>query len=109
MAEDFLTKNGYRLVARNFHTRHGEVDLIVSKSNKLIFVEVKLKVGEDFGAPEEMITKHKLRQVEMTGQAFLMKYPEYENIYDSLQIDAVCIVLDENKDIMRINHYENIS
>jgi putative endonuclease len=118
LAEEFLLKNNYQLIARNFHTRHGEIDLIMSKNEqssrgsagrKLIFVEVKLKVGEDFGTPEEMINRYKIRQVEMTGQSFLLKYPEYENIYDSLQIDAVCIVLNENRDILRLDHYENIS
>ena len=109
LAENYLVKNGYKLVARNFHTRHGEIDLIFSKDRKLVFVEVKLKIGEDFGTPEEMITKHKLRQIEMTGEMFLLKYPEYNEIYDSLQIDAVCIVMDENRDVLRVNHYENIS
>lgn len=109
LAAEFLSKNGYELIERNFHTRFGEIDLIVTKAKKLVFVEVKLKIEEDFGTPEEMITKHKLRQVEMTGQSFLMKHPEYEKFYDSLQIDAICIVLDENREVMRINHYENIS
>jgi putative endonuclease len=109
LAEDYLVKTGYQLIARNFHTRFGEIDLIVTKNEKLIFVEVKLKIDEDFGSPEEMITKHKLRQVEMTGQSFLMKYPEYEKVYASLQIDAVCIVLNSNRELKRINHYGNIS
>ncbi len=109
LAGEFLTKNGYEILEKNFHTRFGEIDLIVTKNKKLIFVEVKLKIGEDFGTPEEMITKHKLRQIEMTGQSFLMKYPSCEKYYDSLQIDAVCIVMGENKEILRINQYENIS
>lgn len=109
LAEVFLVKNGYKIIERNFHTRFGEIDLIVSKNQKLIFVEVKLKIGEDFGTPEEMITKHKLKQVEMTAQSFLLKHPEYEKFYDSFQVDAVCVVLDEEKQIKRIDHYENIS
>ena|SRR5260221_6725506 len=117
LAENFLSKNGYKLIVRNFHTRHGEIDLIMSKKDPiakgfrmtLIFVEVKLKVGEDFGTPEEMITKHKIRQIEMTGEMFLLKYPEYNNLHESLQIDAVCIVMDTNREVLRLIHYENIS
>ncbi|CAN5283866.1 hypothetical protein BH10PAT1_BH10PAT1_3640 [soil metagenome] len=109
IAENFLSKKDYKLIAKNFHTRFGEIDLIFCKNRKLIFVEVKLKIGEDFGTPEEMINKHKIRQIEMTGQSFLMKYPEYDEIYDSLQIDAICIVQDTNHEILRINHYEDIS
>lgn len=109
IAENFLTKRGYKLIARNFSTRFGEIDLIVCRDKKLIFVEVKLKIGEDFGTPEEMINSHKIGQIEMTGQTFLMKYPEYDKFYESLQIDAICIVMDENKEVERINHYENIS
>src|SRR5258708_9273758 len=109
MAADFLSKNGYEILEKNFHTRFGEIDLIVSKNQKLIFVEVKLKVGEDFGTPEEMITKYKLRQIQRTGEMFLMIKPEYEKFYDSFQIDAVCIVMDKNREIKRIDHYENIT
>ncbi len=60
-------------------------------------MEVKLKVDEDFGTTEEMVTKYKLRQVEMIGEMFLVKCPEYESSCDSLQIDAVCIVMDKQE------------
>ena len=121
LAEEFLVKNGFQLIEKNFHTRFGEIDLIMEKKRDsstalgmtagrvLVFVEVKLKIGEDFGTPEEMINKHKIRQIEMTGQAFLMKYPKYEKLYDSFQIDAICIVMDENHNVIRLNQYENIS
>jgi len=108
MACDFLIRKGYRIIKRNFQTRFGEIDLIVSKDGKLIFVEVKLKIGEDFGTPEEMISKYKIKQIEMTGETFLMQFPEYEQKF-SLQIDAVCIVLSDKKEILRIAHYENIT
>jgi putative endonuclease len=109
LAADFLLKNNYEIIERNFHTRHGEIDLIVSKNHKLVFVEVKLKIGEDFGTPEEMIKKFKIKQVERTAQSFLLKKPEFEKNYDSFQIDAICIVMDNERQIERINHYEDIS
>lgn len=109
IASDFLIKNGYRIIEKNFHTRFGEIDLVASKSDRLMFVEVKLKVGENFGTPEEMITKYKIKQIEKTGEMFLIKNPKYERYFDSLQIDAICIVLDENRNVKRIDHYEGIT
>lgn len=108
LAANYLLENGYEIIEKNFHTRFGEIDLIVSKNHKLIFVEVKLKIGEDFGTPEEMIKKFKIKQVERTAQSFLLKKPEFEKNYDSFQIDAICIVMDDEKEIQRISHYENI-
>lgn len=52
-----LKEKGYRIIETNFRTRFGELDIIASKDNFLVFVEVKLKKGTDFGLPEEMITE----------------------------------------------------
>jgi putative endonuclease len=109
LAEEFLNKNGYRIIERNFHTRFGELDLIATKNGKLIFIEVKLKIGDDFGTPEEMITPTKLRQVTKTAESFLLMKPEIRKVYDSYQVDAVCIVLTHDREIERINHYENLT
>ena len=108
IASEFLAKKGYRILARNFRTRFGEIDLIAAKDGILVFVEVKLKVGDDFGTPEEMIDRKKVRQIEKTAQSFLMENPEYGSRYESLRIDAVCIVLDAGGQVKRISQYENI-
>lgn len=109
IAREYLRKNGYQLLEKNFNNRFGEIDLIVTKNKTIIFVEVKLKVGEDFGTPEEMIGKRKLFQVQQTSTAFLQKYPELLEKYPFCQIDAVCIVTTPNNDVLRINHYENLT
>ncbi|SRR5260221_3037500 len=109
LASEYLVKKSYRIIEKNFHTRYGEIDLIATKNGKLIFIEVKLKVGEDFGTPEEMITPKKLWQVTKTAESFLVLKPEISKTYDSFQIDAVCIVLNSEKEIERVNHYENIT
>ena len=109
IARDFLIKKNYEILSSNFHTRYGELDLIAVKQNKLIFVEVKLKVGEDFGLPEEMITPTKLFQVQQTATAYLQANPDVAQKYPSYQIDAVCIVVDKNNEVVRINQYENLT
>ena len=75
----------------------------------LVFVEVKLKIGDQYGSPEEMITPHKITQVQNTATAFLLKNVKLEAEFDSWRIDAVCIVLGEDKQILSLNHWENIS
>lgn len=109
IAEKFLRENGYLILDKNNSTKFGEIDLIVSKKNILIFVEVKLKQTEDFGTPEEMIGKNKISQVKRTAELYLLSNPQFSRMFDRYQIDAVCIVTTKQGEIERINHYENIS
>lgn len=77
-------------------------------ANKIVFVEVKLKIGETFGTPEEMVTHRKLMQVFTTAQSFLQKNAELANQYPERQIDVVAIVLDKDGAVHRLDHYESV-
>lgn len=108
IACEYLVKKGYHLVEPNFHTRLGEIDLILNKNKRLVFLEVKTKFGEEFGTPEEMINKHKLSQILNTANVFLQKNPRIGQTLPSFQIDVVCIVLNPDRSVKRISHWENI-
>ena len=108
IALNFLKKRAYQLIKSNFQTRFGEIDLICAKDKRLIFVEVKLRIGDELGIPEEMINPAKVFQIQKTAQHFLQNNPQLASQYSSYQIDAVCIVLNQDKSIARINHYQNI-
>ena len=108
LAEKFLREKGYRILERNFLTKFGEIDLICAKDELLIFVEVKLKKGEDFGSPEEMISPQKIKQVQRIAQLFLLKRPEIAAKFESFRIDAICIVLGQDNQVLRLNHYESL-
>lgn len=108
MAGDYLAKKGYEILASNFQTRFGEIDLICAKDGRLIFVEVKLKVGEEFGRPEEMIDAKKITQIQKTAQRFLLENGDIAAKYPAYQIDAVCIVTKADGRVSRLDHYENI-
>lgn len=107
IAADYLAKKGYQIIQRNFHTRFGEIDLVANKNQKLIFVEVKLKLGSQFGTPAEMISPHKIYQVKRTATHFLLANPQLAKQYPQQRIDAVCIVVDKGK--VSIKHYENLT
>lgn len=108
IAQDFLIQKGYQIVQSNWRTRWGEIDLIVQKNEQLIFVEVKLKKGEMFGSPEEMINLSKLEQIKKTAQSFLQANPQLIKECPQQQIDAVCIVLNPDDSIKRITHWQNL-
>ena len=105
MAAKWLIDHGYQLIDRNNSTKFGELDLIATKNDILIFVEVKFKQTEDFGTPEEMIGINKLNQVRRTAELYLLTNPDIAKQFDKYQINAVCIV----EETGRISHYENLT
>lgn len=109
IARNFLTEKGCQIIKSNFQSRFGEIDLIAAINKTLIFAEVKLKTGEQFGSPEEMINPRKLRQIQNMAAVFIQQNPQLADNYPSYRIDAVCIVLKENGEVDRISHYENIT
>ncbi|MEK7497453.1 MAG: YraN family protein [Patescibacteria group bacterium] len=108
LAGEFLEKKGYKIIERNFRTRFGEIDLIVSDKDSLVFVEVKTKVGEDFGTPEEMINLNKIEKVQRMAEIYTVKNSGISEQFSGLRIDAVCLVLNMSMSLSRIDHYENI-
>ncbi|MDP3994793.1 MAG: YraN family protein [bacterium] len=108
IAAKFLKDKGYKILERNYSTKFGEIDLIVVKNNVLRFVEVKLKKGDFFGTPEEMIGTDKLGRVQRMAEYYLMDKPEIARKYEKYSVDAVCIVSDGESVVERISLYENI-
>jgi putative endonuclease len=108
IAREFLIKKGFKLIESNYSNNLGEIDIIMSDKNWLVFVEVKLKIGDKYGSPEEMINKNKLSQVRRVAESFLVLESAVAKGFLKYRIDAVCIVLDEDKTVRSIKHYENL-
>jgi len=102
MAKYFLLKKGFELVETNFKNKIGEIDLIMSDNDWLVFVEVKYKSDDRMGIPEEMIDKNKIWQVKRVAESFLVERKKDLKKFEKYRIDAVCILGEE------IKHYENI-
>lgn len=119
IARKYLEQKGYLWIESNHKNYLGEIDIIMAAPSKsvdqftsgsgvLVFVEVKLKIGDRFGLPEEMINKSKIARVKRIAQAFLVLKPEYTR-YKKQNIEAVCVVLNPDHSISRITHYENLA
>lgn len=108
MAKEFLENKGYKIVEQNCRNKYGEIDLVCEQGKKLVFVEVKARIGEQFGLPEDAINRNKIKRLIKNSQAYMAYRAPRDAIY-MYRIDAVCIVLDQALGLKRINHYENIT
>jgi len=108
IARDYLIKKGFKLIESNYSNKLGEIDIVMSDKDWLVFVEVKLKVGDKFGHPEEMINKNKLSRIKRIAEGFLVLESPIANKFEKYRIDAVCIVLNEDKTVESINYYDNL-
>ena len=70
-AEKALEAEGYRILARNFRTRMGEIDFVADDRGTLCFVEVKGRSGEGFGSPAAAVTAEKQRRIFRAAEAYL--------------------------------------
>ena len=104
IAKRFLEKKGYKIISQNFKTKYSEIDLITRKKDFLVFVEVRTRVGDNFGSPEETINKEKRWRLKRGAQAFVA----FNDWKGPFRIDAVCIVLNEDHKVDQFHHYENI-
>ncbi len=77
MAEDlalrYLQKHDLALLARNFRSRFGEIDLIMRENNTIIFIEVRSRKNSAFLHPVETIDNSKRNKIRKTSQVFMQK------------------------------------
>ncbi len=80
---------GYRILATNAWVAGYELDVIVRRGRRLIFCEVKEKLGERFGDPLEMVDDEKQRRLRLAADAWLARHPETTGLQVSFDVMAV--------------------
>ena len=75
-AARYYRLRGWRVVGANVRVGHREIDLILRRGRRLLFVEVKSKAGFGFGAPLEMIDRRKVGHVRGAARRWLAAHPE---------------------------------
>jgi putative endonuclease len=93
---------GYEIEASNWRSPQGEIDLVTSDGETLIFVEVKARTGRQFGEPEDAITRQKRRHLIETAQAYLEAHGRLDAAW---RIDVIAIDLDSSGNLLRLEHY----
>ena len=89
VAADFLRKKGYRLIATNYHSRFGEIDIVAANRKFLVFVEVKLRKSADFAKALEHVDFHKQNRIRTTAEIYLSEYPtKLQPRFDVIEVYA---------------------
>jgi putative endonuclease len=90
-AAEFVARLGWRVVARNFRCRSGEIDLVAMDGDTIVFVEVRTRTGDGRGTPLESVDGRKQAQVGRVARYFLAARGWFDR---SARFDVVGIRLD---------------
>lgn len=74
LAAEFLRKNGETVLACNYRTRFGEIDLISKNKNYVIFTEVKLRKSDAFAEAREFVDRRKQDRLRITAELWLQEH-----------------------------------
>ena len=81
-------QQGFFLVQANYHSRFGEIDLIVQRGQELLFIEVKARSKTAYAQAAETVSIHKQRKMCKTALHFLQEWPDFQQ-YDC-RFDVIC-------------------
>lgn len=70
LAVEYLIKSGHKILARNFHSRFGEIDIVSVFDQTIYFNEVKSRSSSKFGFPQDAVTRSKLEKITKTAHLF---------------------------------------
>jgi len=101
LAVDYLSRNGFSILERNFIYDKAELDIIAQKEKKVIVVEVKTRNSAFFGDPQDFVTKAKIKLMVKAANEYVIS----NNIDLEVRFDIIAIL--KNQHIEQIEHFEN--
>jgi putative endonuclease len=101
LAVNFLVKNGYKIIERNYRFDKAEVDIIARKEETLAIIEVKTRSSIDFGNPQDFV---KPKQIQRLVKA-VDEYVTVNGLNVEVRFDIIAIV--KNANSYDIEHLEN--
>ena len=103
-----ITELGYEIVATNYRTREGEIDIVAidtaGDARCLVFVEVKTRTNRAFGAGSEQVSARKSSRLQAAAQSYLA---ENDLANSDWRIDLISVEMDRSGRVSRIEHIES--
>lgn len=101
MAAEHLRAAGYTILVRNWRYYHLELDIVAKQGDELVIVEVKTRIGEQYGHPSEAITKGKINRLIDAAEAYII---EHDSALET-RFDVITVVLCQGK--YELKHFED--
>ena len=102
LALNYLQERGYVLLAKNIHIGLCELDLVMRLQDMIVFVEVKTRVSNAFGTPEEAVSSRKQQRLQRAAWGFLEQNGELQAPW---RIDVIAIEATKERKVLRLDHY----
>ena len=108
IAADYLVKEGYHIIERNYRFHLNEIDIIALHQKTLCFVEVKTRFSSAKGHPAEAVTPQKQREIIKAARAYLALYRDIDT---DCRFDVVAILvqgMEANRiDSFTVEHFQD--
>lgn len=103
-AARYLTRKGYKIVARGDRSKRGELDLVAVDGRTVVFIEVKTRRAEDYGHPTDTVDADKQRRLTRLAVIYLKRHGLLEH---SARFDVVAVTWPDGARRPTIEHYPN--
>lgn len=103
-AAEYLERLGYKILEKNYRKQFGEIDIVARDQGTLVFVEVKTRHSNFYGAPVEAVDIRKQRQLSRIAQGYLLSCQLHDT---AARFDVIGVTLDKNNQPAQIELIRN--
>lgn len=105
LAADLCKKRGLIVIEKNYRTPFGEIDIIAKDGDVLVFIEVKARAADTYGAPFEAVTQRKREKIRKVALSYIRRFKkEVPTRFDviSISMKEVCPSLEYIQDAFEV-------
>lgn len=102
LAAKYLAGKGYEVIERNFRIRGGEIDIIASIDDSVVFAEVKTRRSHARRLALMNVAYTKQKRISLTAQTYVERHPEYQGC--RFRFDIILVLHYRNTDTFKIEH-----
>ena len=99
-AANYLCEKGYTIIERNWRSRGGEIDIIATKDDTIVFVEVKTLPSGNIDTLSHLLNKRKQKRIEETAKYFMIMNRKYNSSY--IRFDVIIVDMPEYPSVYHI-------